>query len=78
MGIKSFSSAVASSPRKAAEILSTKRDNFKEGIKSKENFKRYIRTPGSYDDSEGGKWSWSNEGISSLCASLQLEYADCG
>ena len=60
-----FSSAVTAAkeaPVKFRNLLSTKKTNFLYGIKSKENFKEYIRTPGSKDDPEGSKWSWSNEG----------------
>jgi hypothetical protein len=60
--MKSLLSATAAAPAKLRGIAATKIANFKKGIQSKENFKQYIRTPGSKNDPEGSKWSWCNEG----------------
>lgn len=63
---------VKAAPRKFMSTLYTKKENFVVGIKSKENFKDYMRTPGSRNDPEGSKWSWSNEGILQLPPLLSI------
>jgi hypothetical protein len=64
MMFPSIVAGVKAAPKKFKAALYTKKENFLVGIKSKENFKDYIRTPGSRNDPEGSKWSWSNEGTS--------------
>lgn len=48
-------------PKNLRAIFAVKKANFRKGIQSKENFKHYIRTPGS-DADPNGSWSWVNEG----------------
>lgn len=48
-------------PKNLVANFRIKKANFKHGIKSKENFKQYLRTPGSNADPTGS-YSWINDG----------------
>jgi hypothetical protein len=50
----------AFAPKNVRAIFRSQKAAFKEAIQSKENFKAYLRTPGSDNNS----YSWVNEGIS--------------
>jgi hypothetical protein len=49
----------AFSPKNARAIFRSQKAAFKVAIRSKENFKAWIRTPGS---TSGSSYSWINEG----------------
>jgi hypothetical protein len=51
-------------PKNLVATFRVKKANFKTGIQSKENFKRYLRTPGSNADPTGS-YSWINDGKAS-------------
>ncbi|EXJ94881.1 hypothetical protein A1O1_03280 [Capronia coronata CBS 617.96] len=49
-------------PKNLIALLRLKKSNFKTGIQSKENFKQYLRTPGS-DADPTGSYSWINDDL---------------
>lgn len=62
MGLYSAYAAIQQRLAKFKKGLWGKKEDFYLGIKSKQNFEKYLRTPGSRNDPNGSAWSWSNEG----------------
>lgn len=58
-------------PKNLVATLRIKKANFKTGIQSKENFKQYLRTPGSNADPTGS-YSWINDGKAPLLLQLKV------
>jgi hypothetical protein len=56
-------------PKNLLATFRVKKASFKTGIQSKENFKQYLRTPGSNADPTGS-YSWINDGKAALLVLL--------